>query len=94
MDVGKPHGTDDVVFDVPAVGACVTSTQIVTDPRVCALLVDSGCWDLYFADWRSRRPPLWRRRNSTAWIAEGYGLLCERHGLESRARQCGLRSPR
>lgn len=79
----------DVVFLLPALQRSLTATELATDARKAALLVDDACWDRHMTDWRSRRSPD-RERLDQQWLNEGRALFEELDRLRATARRTGV----
>jgi hypothetical protein len=68
--VGESHPSFDGWVRMESSGWYVQVTDIVADSRAATLAADDAAWSFAVADWRHRRPSLWRRRPRRAWRDE------------------------
>jgi hypothetical protein len=45
-------------------------TDLIHEPTAAPLMADDAAWHFAVADWRRRRPPIWRRSARRAWLVE------------------------
>jgi hypothetical protein len=74
-NAGKPTFTGWV--RVESSGWYIQVADVLAEPAVAELVGEDAAWYFAVADWRRRRPPVWRREARRMWLLEE-GFLATR----------------
>lgn len=67
-NVGRPTFTGWV--RVESSGWYIQISDFIDEPAAAELVGEDAAWYFAVADWRRRRPAMWRRTARQAWLAE------------------------
>ena len=87
----RAHGTGTATFYLQSVGATVSSSEILAEPMLEAVIVEDALWSQAMMSWRADQPSMLRRRRLAAWRSQHQHLLVERHKIEQLALLCRVR---
>jgi hypothetical protein len=75
-------------------GWYVRLSDVLDQPTTAVLAGEDTCWQFAVADWRDRRPRLWRLSARSAWRFEGRRLDTKRERLVEMTRHVRTLRPK